>query len=296
MFNIRYILESYNGRKSRYTCPSCTKPHEFTRYIDTRTGERLPKHIGRCNRIDKCGYHYTPKQYFADNGIKSKEVYHKTQQAQSPKPTSYIDSRTFNASLKGYNENNLIKYLDTLLDINTVDNLINIYKIGTSRRYNGSTTVFWQIDASNRIRTGKLIKYDENGHRIKGKNNWVHSVLNIEYFNLKQCFFGEHLLKHSMGSKVGIVESEKTAIILQAKIPDLIWLASGGADGINPDKVKSLKGRDVILFPDASEESRIFQKWKQKAEQFGFEVSDYLEQYTNDKQKLKGVDIADFLM
>jgi len=29
--------------------------------------------------------------------------------------------------------------------------------------------------------------------------------------------------------------------------------------------------------------------------QFGFQTSNYLEQYTNDKQKASGVDIADFL-
>ena len=23
--------------------------------------------VGKCNRIDKCGYHYTPPQYFTDN-------------------------------------------------------------------------------------------------------------------------------------------------------------------------------------------------------------------------------------
>ena len=23
--------------------------------------------VGKCNRLDKCGYHYTPHQYFTDN-------------------------------------------------------------------------------------------------------------------------------------------------------------------------------------------------------------------------------------
>ena len=23
--------------------------------------------VGKCNRLDKCGYHYTPRQYFEDN-------------------------------------------------------------------------------------------------------------------------------------------------------------------------------------------------------------------------------------
>ena len=23
--------------------------------------------VGKCNRLDKCGYHYTPRQYYEDN-------------------------------------------------------------------------------------------------------------------------------------------------------------------------------------------------------------------------------------
>jgi len=271
------------------------KPNEFTRYIDINTGEKLSEQVGRCNRVDKCAYHYTPKQYFADYGIKPNKSYKRSQNVVVQKPPSYIDTGIFSSSLNRYDENNLIKYLISIFNANTVNYLINKYKIGTSKRYGGNSTVFWQIDIENRIRTGKLIKYNENGHRIKGKNNWVHSVLNLENFILKQCFFGEHILNHCSTRKVGIVESEKTAIILQAKIPDLIWLASGGADGINYEKVKPLVGRDVILFPDASEGSKIFKKWQQKAEQFGFKISDYLEQYTTESQKLNGVDIADFI-
>lgn len=295
--NRRYILEPYKGRVSRHACPSCGKPYEFTRYMDSRTGEIIAEQVGRCNRIDKCGYHYTPKQYFADYGIKQEKPFKKAviNQTVRPQTPTYIDPKIFAASLKKYEENNFIKYLDSIFDFSTVNDLINIYKIGTSKRYNGNATVFWQIDRFNNIRTGKIIKYDESGHRIKGKNNWVHSVLNLENFVLKQCLFGEHLLPHCTSCKVGIVESEKTAVILQAKLPELIWLASGGADGINQEKVKALKGREVILFPDASEGGRIFKKWEQKAKQFGFEISDYLEQYATDLQKSKGIDIADFV-
>lgn len=75
----------------------------------------------------------------------------------------------------------------------------------------------------------------------------------------------------------------------------MLWLASGGADGISPEKVKVLKGREVILFPDAYQEGRIFKKWEQKARQLGFEISDYLERNATEQQRAKGVDIADFV-
>lgn len=297
MNNYRYILEKYSGRNSRFACPECGATHQFSKYIDIVTGEVLADDVGRCNRIDKCSYHYSPKQYFNDNGIKPEKVddYIPALKAQEKAP-SYIEVKTFDESRRNYHNNNFVIYLDTLFDTDTVDYLVNIYKIGTSKRYNGGTTIFWQIDALNNIRTGKLIKYDANGHRIKACNNWVHSVLRLDNFNLKQCFFGEHILKHTPNCKVGIVESEKTAMIMAASIPKLTWLATGGAEGISENKVKVLSGRKVILFPDASTDSRIYQKWNQKAKEFGFDISNYLEKHSNEKQKLQGVDVADFIM
>ena len=68
MNTYRFILEKYRGRSTRYTCPQCGRKHTFTRYIDTENNNQyLSERVGKCNRLDKCGYHYTPKQYFADN-------------------------------------------------------------------------------------------------------------------------------------------------------------------------------------------------------------------------------------
>lgn len=287
-------MQPYTGRNSRFECPGCGAVHQFSRYVDTETGEIIADNVGRCNRIDKCGYHYTPKQYFTDNGQKIKPYEPKSKP--KPKPISFIDYEIYNYSLKGYENNNLIKYLKTLFDDDTVNLLIYLYKIGTSTRYGGGTTVFWQKDSNDNIRAGKLIKYDNTGHRMHGKNNWVHSILNIDNFNLKQCFFGEHILKHAPDATVCIVESEKTAIIAAAFMPDIVWLATGGAENLNKEKAKVLQGRSVILFPDASKDSRIYNKWLQKANEFGFDCSDYLEQYATDEQKVKGVDIADYLI
>ncbi len=50
----------------------------------------------------------------------------------------------------------------------------------------------------------------------------------------------------------------------------------------------------MVLFPDASKDGRIYKKWETKAKQFGFEISNYLEKFTNKEQKASGVDIADF--
>ena len=68
MNTYRYILERYRGLSTRYTCPQCGRKHTFTRYIDTENNNQyLSERVGKCNRLDKCGYHYTPREYFTDN-------------------------------------------------------------------------------------------------------------------------------------------------------------------------------------------------------------------------------------
>ncbi len=62
-------------------------------------------------------------------------------------------------------------------------------------------------------------------------------------------------------STVAIVESEKSAIIASIIMPELIWLAAGGIQGLSIEKCKVLKGRNVILYPDFG----AYEKWTEKA-------------------------------
>ena len=63
----RYILEPYKGIATRHTCPACEQKKCFSHYIDTENKVSFPNHVGRCDREEKCGYHFTPKQYFEEN-------------------------------------------------------------------------------------------------------------------------------------------------------------------------------------------------------------------------------------
>ena len=76
MSNIyRYQLEKYRGRGTRHVCPQCHRKGTFTRYIDTYNNNiYISENVGKCNRIDKCGYHYTPRQYYTDNPWKGDVV------------------------------------------------------------------------------------------------------------------------------------------------------------------------------------------------------------------------------
>ena len=75
MTQYRYQLEKYRGRSTRHVCPQCGRKNVFTRYVDTENNNiYISDNVGKCNRLDKCGYHYTPHQYFTDNPWKREKV------------------------------------------------------------------------------------------------------------------------------------------------------------------------------------------------------------------------------
>jgi hypothetical protein len=295
-----YILEPYRGKNTRHICPGCQQRDKtFALYIDTNTGEPIHPSVGRCNREGKCGYHYTPKQYFQDNPgqQKSPEPFRMPPITPKPKPVSFIPVDTFKASLKGYNGNHFVKYLINLFGMETAGELVSKFFIGSSDYWEGAT-IFWQIDRQGKIRTGKIMLYSPTtGKRVKepfNHINWVHTVLKQAEFGLSQCLFGEHQLKDN-SKPVAIVESEKTAIIASVYFPQFIWLAFGGI-GFSPDKCQSLKGRKVILFPDL----KGFEKWNTKAKELShlarFQVSDLLERKATEAERMEGLDLADYLI
>ena len=96
---------------------------------------------------------------------------------------------------------------------------------------------------------------------------------------------------------VALVESEKSALIASGVYPDYVWLATGGKSQLSIDKLKALKGRTVIMFPDVDG----FEYWTVKAkevETIGCKVivSDLLEKNATDEDRANKIDIADWLI
>ena len=307
MSNYRYQLEKYKGMATKHRCPACKQEKKFTRYIYIETNKYLNDKVGRCDRLDNCGYHYTPKLFFADN-INYKEyikpiAYNtlKTQFPQIETTPSFIPMEVFKGYLgQDLVSNNFVKFLVCLVGMESTKKLIERYYISTSNIWNGAT-VFWQIDIEKKIRTGKVMLYDSiTGKREKTKNHWMHKVLNLPDFKLKQCFFGEHLLVDK-SKVVSIVESDKTAIIMSHFLPQYIWISTSGKEGLNEEKFKVLKNRNVILFPDLSQPAKkesCFELWSKKTNEFkriaNISICNYLERISNEKQKIEGWDIADY--
>lgn len=297
----RYILEPYKGMNTRYRCPGCQRPEKtFSRYIDTHTGQHIAPAVGRCSREINCGYHYTPKQYFQDNNISNdihdlKPYIKPSHVATQSKAVSYIDTEIFKASLKTFNANHFVKFLLGIFGTEKTEQLLETYLIGTSKHWPGAS-VFWQIDGQGKIRTGKIMQYNlATGRRVKEHITWVHTALKLPEFELKQCLFGEHLLKLS-SKPVAIVESEKTAIIASIYLPQFLWLAVGSLTNLTAAKCSVLKGRSVILYPDL----KCFEKWSKKAKELShlasFQVSDLLESRAPESDREQGLDLADYLI
>lgn len=291
----RYRLDESS---KKFKCPQCQKKR-FVRYKDYQEGKYLPEEYGRCDRETSCGYFIDP--YKDGYGEVGKSYWHENRvlktRPKRPKATDYIPHKFYSASLKGYRDNQFVKYLQVLFNRETIQELMNTYDIGTSKHWKGAT-VFWQIDIQGNIRTGKVMLYDNNGHRVKepyNHINWVHSLL-YEDFELRQCLFGEHLLTDDKTIPVAIVESEKTAIISSIYFPEFIWLAAGAKSNLKPERCKCLMGRSVTLFPDLG----AYEDWQRKAEILSYfcdiEVSDILETNADSHDKEEGYDLADYLI
>lgn len=309
---IEYILERYSGKKSRFTCPKCNRDGEFTRYIHPETGERLPSHVGICNRKDKCGYAFSNGDYIRENPMGYAHVKLKSAPSKPILPPSFMDQSLLRKSMSHYPENNLYLFLCNQLGENAAQSSFSKYLVGTSKHWVGSS-VYWQVDMQNNVRAGKVMLYNpETGKRQHKKQTWVHAVMKLPEFNLLQCLFGEHLLaqEENSGKGVAIVESEKTAIIASNYVDRVVWLATGGLDllnpATNPAKFKPLIGREVILYPDLSSPNTFngdtaFINWTRKADFLRFmgirvTVSNLLENMATDQERHSGFDIADYFM
>lgn len=309
-----YQLQKYRTRATRHQCPKCGDPHSFTHYVD-EDGQPLDQTCGRCDHESSCGYHYPPKDYFRDHPTDkptAKSIIPKMQEIVKPQkplctiPFKYVRlsaswNSTFGVFLWG-----LFDWRWTF-DHNTCESpalkrLMELYVVGATKT---KDAIFWQIDINGKVRTGKIMKYGEDGHRIKDGNgvNWIHAKMKkdgllSDDWELTQCLFGEHLLNLSKNKDkvVAVVESEKSALIGAACFPQYVWLATGGKSQLSIDKMKVLAGRTVIMFPDSDG----YTEWVEKSKEFSFchdvIVSDALEKNASADQRAAKIDIADVLV
>lgn len=284
MKQYKYCFEKYTGPASRYKCPGCGHAGTFVRYVHIMTNEPVSPIVGRCNREIKCGYHLTPKQFFADNPEARFRMEAIPIPAGFRMPAAAGDSYDI-IDYKYVTEyqslhNDFMRSLWRTFPKNTVygQKLLKVaeeYKVGT---LSNGAAVFWQIDKNGSARTAKCMKYNvSTGHRLE-RMNWIHSILKKqgrlpEDFRLQQCFAGEHLLVKYPDKPVAIVEAYSTALCLSALIDEYVWLAADCLQGLTLRKCRVLSGRVIILFPDLDG----YELWEKRAEEISKEIDCYVE-------------------
>ena len=306
----RYHLQKYAGISSRHTCPACERPRCFTLYIDDN-GNILHPTVGRCDHESSCGYHRTPRQYFHDHP-EHRHFVIPSERSESRNLLHYRHARPDRAfpGIIPQNlipppsaTNHLISYLKTMIPSSAIDRIIADYRLASTP---DQAIIFLQIDKEGQCRTGKIMQYDPTtGHRIKdpnmpGRINWLHTTLKRKKqlpkdWQLTQCLFGEHLLRQHPDTTIALVESEKTAIISSALMPQYTWLATGGKSGLTSERLSSLKGRKIIVFPDVD----AFKDWQQKIFTFphlDIRISRLLEDNATPADRAAHIDLADWIL
>jgi hypothetical protein len=245
---------------------------------------------------------------------------------------TYIPVSIFENTLKGYSQNsfiqNLLNKLNNPFSPEDVEQVISLYYLGTvTKGYRKGAVTFPYIDKNKNVHAIQVKQFDKENHTtgtdkldkviLNGLNKlkkplpeWLTKYLEYGkqegYFN---CLFGEHLLSRYKHNPVALVEAPKTAIYgtLSFGFPEdpenFLWLAVYNLSGLNLKRCKSLNGRKVLLFPDLSKTGKAFKDWSEKAKQLQelvpnskFSVSDLLERNATEEQRLKGFDLADFLI
>lgn len=271
-----YKWQLRKGSKKEY-CPNCGQKR-FVPYVLASDGVTLAgAEFGRCDREQNCGYQrYPDGERYA------------VAEPQKIQPRPRLE---YTGDLHVSTDSNLFEWSCGLLGLNDAVLAWSDYNVGCI----GGRVIWWQIDRDGVVRAGKVMSYRSDGHRDKSDQwgvTWAHKHPQLKQsFNgeeLQQCLFGEHLLAANPEKPVALVESEKTAVVMSRFIPEYIWLATGGSQGIKSnERLAPLIGRKVFLIPDNGQ----YYSWLRVAEQYGWDIWDGMERDV----PFDGADILDII-
>lgn len=291
MITYTYSLETYDPKTGKHICPQCHK-RTFVRYINNDTHKYLEDVYGRCDRESKCGYHNKPAQqlYETQRNTESCNINYQSELSQP----SYIDHETIIKHMGRYDNNSFILGLKDRFGDEKTKKAVDNYVLGTLES-DHNKIIFWQLDSQLHCRGGKLLHYDRSSLKRSGYITWMHQVLGLQNFHLRQCLFGEHLIT-SKTDHVIVVESEKTAIIGSIVLDQYTWVATGGKTSSVYNKLQVLKDKSITLIPDLD----AVKDWKLIASKLkGFtsvQVNDYIVTIATKEDIKAQYDIGDYLL
>ncbi len=202
-------------------------------------------------------------------------------------------------------ENSLCQCLMKMFRPEAVAWLVEEYHIGSHPMWGfDNCTVFPNIDWRGRVCNLKVQHYDTDeesprfGHSQKNQcymlaSIWKNSGKLLPGCYEAKCLFGEHLLMRYPNTVVALVESPKNAIYGALAFPKMLWIATGNKTMLQRKYLKPLRGRDVIVIPDAD----AVNEWADTVDGIkdvaNFAVSDFCQRYAPEGQPK--FDIADYI-
>lgn len=220
----------------RYECPACGSKHAFARMV----GESE-----ECGHCHSCGVTLFPKS------DKPRERYYYEEQA--PLKTYEVPADEFERLVVAGGFSDTLRTA-LVASIPAAMRSLRDYKVVSF----GLETGFPLIDRGGKVHSIKIMGYGADLHRIKtapdGKPlpaiRWYHSGKLRERETFVTCAFGEHLIDNVQYDCIGVVESEKTAVIARALLPNILFLAVGSKSNLRTLTYKGLDDKYLLFFPD----------------------------------------------
>ena len=164
-------------------------------------------------------------------------------------------------------QDSFCKCLQHVFDKEKVRYVAEMYGIGC---FGIDDTMFPVMDADLNVHNIKIQHYDTNPlssgffHKDHGKAWWygkkymeTHPDKGDTFCDV-QCYFGEHLISRYPSAIIVLVESPKNAILGTCLWPQYLWVAAGNKNMLTRPRLQCLRGRSVIVMPDADAE----QEWR----------------------------------
>lgn len=257
------------GRQER--CPQCGKMRFVPFVLTADPTIKAGPEYGRCNRENSCGYFRYP-------GAEVKAPTDREYIPEPPKDPILMPAELAECDWVSIRNSLLRAYIEIVNPLQ-LRLIMEQYHCGTG--FHGEC-IYYQFDGTH-VRTAKAILYGHDGHRLKREDGglpvfWLHKSPTVAEYTrgkeLKQCFFGQHLLQRYPNARVYVVEGEKTAVLMAATDNpkrNRLWLACGGSQMLKGAiDLMPLIGRDVTLVPDDGQ----YWNWRRTADAYGWKCLD----------------------
>lgn len=238
-------------------CPSCGRK-SFVPYIYNDTGDIIDSICGRCDHEQSCGYHLTPAEFFKNYPDVKPTAKHEAYSKPQPSIINFctLDEwetrQTADEAIQCDFAQGLLKFIEA----DKVAQALNRYRV-QSIGFNRNTA-FPCISIDGNVTAVMCLGYGTNLHRNEvcyhyygNKDRKVQlDALYPNKYTYNPCYFGEHLLSENTEKNIGLVESQKSAVICSIVFPQMTWIATCGCSNFNVTKSHTLKDRRIFVYSD----------------------------------------------